>query len=56
MEVIRSILNNTRHDVSYNVKGFIKIRKEKNANYSTIAFFVIIFFIIYLLNSDDGEL
>jgi len=57
MDVIRNMVQNIRHDVSFNVTGFIKIKKESGFNYSTAAFFVLLFLLIYFVNRENpGDL
>ena len=55
MEVIRNVVQNTKHDVSFNVEGFIKVKKQSGYNYSSIVIFLIIFALLYVINSEEDE-
>ncbi len=55
MEVIRTVVENCKKDVSFNVDGFIKVKKQSGHNYSSILVFLILFAILYAINSGDGE-
>lgn len=55
MEVIRNVVQKCKSDVSYNVNGFIKVKKETGHNFSSIIVFVILFGILYAINSGEGE-
>jgi hypothetical protein len=55
MEVIRNVVEKWKSDVSYNGNGFIKVKKESGHNFSSIIVFVIVFVILYAINSGERE-